>query len=234
MCKGVITRSCPLRSLLAHLDVIVIVNQRPEQDQIARAIGDIRIQASYDTGATGCEIYFDNDELMAIANWRAPRPVIMEPTVKERGACIGANKQWPLDRYLAVAEELSRDGEFTISIGATAEGWDKLPRVVTPTFRDALGVLSLARLYIGPEGGLHHAAAALGIPAVVIFGGFNSPKSTGYPWHSNLSVGEPCGSVDYCVHCRDALNSITVERVVEAARGELNALDARRRQRRLM
>jgi ADP-heptose:LPS heptosyltransferase len=110
---------------------------------------------------------------------------------------------------------------------------DKLPRVVTHSFRDALGVLSLARLYIGPEGGLHHAAAALGIPAVVIFGGFNSPKSTGYPWQSNItgSSGEPCGSVAACWHCRDAMASITVERVLEAARAEL---DVRRKRKRPM
>src|SRR5262249_3229320 len=97
------------------------------------------------------------------------------------------------------------------------------------TFRDALCVLSLARLYIGPEGGLHHAAAALGVPAVVIFGGFNSPKATGYAWHSNIvAPGEPCGTVAYCLHCRDAMKSITVERVLNAARAELGAADAMR------
>src|SRR5262249_52788187 len=98
-------------------------------------------------------------------------------------------------------------------------GWDMLPRVVTATFRDALCILSLARLYVGPEGGLHHAAAALGVPAVVIFGGFSSPRATGYPWHSNIAApGKPCGSIAYCAHCREAMASITVERVLEAAR----------------
>jgi ADP-heptose:LPS heptosyltransferase len=159
-----------------------------------------------------------------------PRPVVIEPTVKDMGACVGANKQWPIERYLRVAAGLADDGEFPVSLGPTRGGWDVLPRVITETFRDALCVLSLARLYIGPEGGLHHAAAALGVPAVVIFGGFSSPAATGYPWHVNIAApGKPCGSTAYCAHCRDAMAAITVERVLEAARAELDAADAKRR-----
>jgi hypothetical protein len=181
------------------------------------------------------EIYFDERETAAIASWHLPRPIVIEPTVKDRGACVGANKQWPVERYLNVAEKLRDDGEFPVCLGPSGDGWEVLPRVATSTFRDALCILSLARLYIGPEGGLHHAAAALGIPAVVIFGGFNSPKATGYPWHSNIAApGEPCGSIVFCKHCRNAMASITVDRVLEAARAELLAADAGRKRKGLM
>jgi hypothetical protein len=105
------------------------------------------------------EIYFDAAETAAIARWSMPRPVVIEPTVKAVGACVGANKQWPLDRYLQIAAALAADGEFPVALGPSGQGWDALPRIVTATFRGALCVLSLARLYIGPEGGLHHAAA---------------------------------------------------------------------------
>jgi hypothetical protein len=182
------------------------------------------------------EIYFDAQEHASIASWAVPRPIIIEPAVKPVGACIGANKQWPVDRYLAVADALAAEGEFPISVGPTSNQYgEHLTRVITPTFRGALTVMSLARLYIGPEGGLHHAAAALGIPAVVIFGGFNSPKATGYPWHSNIvAPGPPCGTVVSCKHCRDAMAAITVDRVLEAAVCELQRDDATRKQRRLM
>jgi hypothetical protein len=51
-----------------------------------------------------------------------------------------------------------------------------------------------AALLISPEGGLHHAAAALGVRAVVIFGGFISPATTGYELHTNLFTGgQACG-----------------------------------------
>jgi hypothetical protein len=177
------------------------------------------------------EIYFSTEEIGTIRQIAAmyPRPVVIEPTVKSIGACIGANKQWPVERYLAVARALAHDGESVISLGPDGDGWPELPRVVTSSFRDALGVLSLARLYIGPEGGMHHAAAALSVPAVVIFGGFNTPKATGYPWHSNITVGEPCGTVAACPHCAAAMASITVDRVLEAARAELLTSESRPR-----
>jgi FkbM family methyltransferase len=58
----------------------------------------------------------------------------------------------------------------------------------------AAGVLSGASLLISPEGGLHHAAAALGVRAVVIFGGFISPATTGYALHTNLfTAARPAG-----------------------------------------
>jgi Glycosyltransferase family 9 (heptosyltransferase) len=180
------------------------------------------------------EIYFSDYELARMAKLQ-PAPVIIEPTVKDHGACAGANKQWPVERYLVVAQALSADGEITLSLGPSPRHeWPELPRVETPDFRDALAVLARARLYIGPEGGMHHAAAALGVPAVVIFGGFNSPKSTGYPWHSNLTVGEPCGSIGPCEHCRQAMAQISVERVIEAARAHLKALDATASKRKIM
>jgi hypothetical protein len=168
------------------------------------------------------ELFFDPLEgRRAAALWPNfdPAPIIIEPTVKPMGACDGQNKQWPMDRYLAVAKALSRMGERPMSLGADGIiSYPELPRLVTPTFREALLVLASAKLYIGPEGGLHHAAAALGIPAVVIFGGFNSPASTGYPWHANLTAGgEPCGTIAACPHCAEAMRSISVDRVLLAA-----------------
>jgi hypothetical protein len=50
-----------------------------------------------------------------------------------------------------------------------------------------------------------------------------------YPWHTNIAApGEPCGSIAHCAHCREAMAAITVERVLEAARAELDAADAKR------
>jgi ADP-heptose:LPS heptosyltransferase len=80
--------------------------------------------------------------------------------------------------------------------------------------------LARAKLYIGAEGGLHHAAAALGVPAVVLFGGFIPPLVTGYETHINLTGGaqEACGSLKPCDHCRKAMDAISVEEVAAAAR----------------
>ena len=52
-------------------------------------------------------------------------------------------------------------------------------------------MLSGARAAVLHEGGLHHAAAALGMPAVVLFGGMISPRNTGYDVHVNLAIDDP-------------------------------------------
>ena len=92
----------------------------------------------------------------------------------------------------------------------------------TATFRDALKVLSKAKLFVGTDGGLHHAAAALGIPSVVIWTGFTSPRHLGYDTHRNIHDGsEPCGTYDsVCQHCLLKSKAITVEQVLDAVNTE--------------
>ena len=92
----------------------------------------------------------------------------------------------------------------------------------TPSFRHAVVALSRARLAILPEGGLHHGAAAVGVKAVVLFGGFIPPSVTGYDMHVNLTGGaEACGSLKTCEHCRAAMDAIKVDDVLKAADGIL-------------
>ena len=93
----------------------------------------------------------------------------------------------------------------------------------TSDFRQALGVLKAAKLYVGPEGGMHHGAAAVSTPAVVLFGGFIPPQVTGYDTHINLAGSDRfCGSFNKCQHCLDAMKSISVETVYESARRKLS------------
>jgi hypothetical protein len=92
----------------------------------------------------------------------------------------------------------------------------------TTTFREALQVLSKAKLFVGTDGGLHHAAAALGIPSVVIWTGFTSPRHLGYDTHRNIhDDSEPCGTYDsVCQHCLLKSKAITVEQVLDAVNTE--------------
>lgn len=174
------------------------------------------------------EIFFAPEELeysRSIVSGREPF-VLIEPKVKPMGACVGDNKQWPTDRYQAVADELMKQGVQCIQFSPVHSVTKifqlaRVPAIAAKSFRLALAVLSRAALYIGPEGGLHHGSAAVGIRAVVIWGGFNSPKSTGYPEHHNIAVGEPCGTIKACPHCRAAMASISVKQVIDAALGEL-------------
>jgi glycosyl transferase family 9 (putative heptosyltransferase) len=148
--------------------------------------------------------------------------VIIEPNPAPWKS-VAANKDWGLAKYQAVADALRAAGhrvvQFETGVGATLTGVDWIKTV---SFRDALALMANAALYIGPEGGLHHGAAAVGIPAVVLFGGFVPPQVTGYETHTNLTGGaEACGRLYPCAHCRDAMAAIAVEEVLAAATGHL-------------
>lgn len=173
------------------------------------------------------EVFFTLEERLFAENFTRDF-VVLEPRVKPRGACEGVNKQWPVERYQELADKLQHRYDMRcVQLVPTdtrplLRGVDV---VETPTFRHALSVLTRTSLYVGPEGGLHHGSAAAGGRAVVIWGGFNTPRSTGYDWHVNITAdGEPCGRFAPCPHCRVAMKSISVEQVLEAAVKELNAV----------
>lgn len=146
--------------------------------------------------------------------------VVIEPAAKSL-SCV--NKRWGADRYQSVVDAYPQV-RWVQMVYDDWCGLDGVQAIRTESFRDACGVLASASAYVGPEGGLHHAAAALGLPAVVIFGGFISPETTGYPSHVNLAdsgPGSPCGTWRLCEHCRAALARITPAQVIEALTGIL-------------
>ena len=136
--------------------------------------------------------------------------ILVEPNVKTRFIHT-ANKSWPH------FEELLKHDLPWLQVGGV--GVDQKTRFIhTETFREACAILSRASLFVGTDGGLHHAAAALGIPSVVIWTGFTSPKHLGYDEHINIhDGGEPCGTINkVCPHCTEIAKNISVERVLDA------------------
>jgi hypothetical protein len=164
------------------------------------------------------EIYFDELEQLAIDHVQLPSDgfVMIEPnTPPEKPQCV--NKQWPYERFQAIADLLRSRGIAVAQLVYPKARYhiEGAHHVTTRDFRSACGVLSRAALFIGGEGGMHHAAAALSIPAVVLFGGYTPVELTGYELHANLAGNsvEACGSLQRCQHCLDALDSISVEEV---------------------
>lgn len=143
------------------------------------------------------------------------RFVIIEPCLKRNA---NRNKQWVFNRYAAVVAARP-DLAFVQLMHPDSNALPGAIQVRTGSFREACGILAAAAAYVGPEGGLHHAAAALGVRGVVIFGGYISPQTTGYPLHINLAdegPASPCGRWTLCAHCREAMDRITVPKVLEA------------------
>jgi ADP-heptose:LPS heptosyltransferase len=143
--------------------------------------------------------------------------LLIEPDVKPLST---PNKKWGLDRFAELVASMP-DVTFVRAHGDECAPFPSVRNVYTRTFRDACGVLAASDGYVGNEGGLHHAAAALCRPAVVIFGGFISPITTGYASHTNIAdhgPGSPCGRWLPCKHCAAAMAKITVAQVADAVR----------------
>lgn len=141
--------------------------------------------------------------------------LLLEPDVKPLST---QNKAWGRERYTALVASVP-DVTFIRAYGDECQSFEGVRNIRTRTFRDACGILAASGGYVGNEGGFHHAAAALGKPAVVVFGGFISPQTTGYPTHVNLydnGIGSPCGRWQHCTHCEQAMARITVEEMADA------------------
>jgi ADP-heptose:LPS heptosyltransferase len=162
------------------------------------------------------EIYLSDAEKRFGASYKPQ--IIVEPTIKARAS---PNKQWGWERWQEFAI-LAHAAGFKLT-QISQYGTTLLPYaryIATPDFRHACAVLANAKAYVGHEGGLHHAAAAFNVPAVVIFGGFISPAQTGYDMHRNLFTGgKPCGQRIHCEHCAKAMELITPKMVLDELKG---------------
>lgn len=144
------------------------------------------------------------------------RSVILEPTVSPLG---NPNKQWGTENWNQLACLLRDGGWDVVVLGAkrppvgTAARW-----VLTPTFRHAAACLDFATTAVLPEGGLHHAAAATGNHAIVLFGPVCSVDATGYDSHTNVTIdtpGSPCGRWVTCPHCVESWKLLKPEAVAD-------------------
>ena len=98
------------------------------------------------------------------------------------------NKDWGAENWQELINMLIKD--FLVIQSVHKESKKDLS-VFSPEnmdFRLACAVLNEADLYVGPEGGFGHVAAALNKKAVLYFGGWITPEAIGYDFHENLSL----------------------------------------------
>lgn len=152
-----------------------------------------------------------------------PKPHVL---LLRRASNWTPNKDWPQERWNVVAEQVSRFGT-AIEIGGvpgetTSVSGAYLDLREKTTLEQMAALISIADLYIGPVSGPMHIAAATRTPAVVIYGGFESPMGLqGYQrqisLYSNLPCA-PCWRSDACPYARQCLAMIEPSRVMDAAR----------------
>jgi len=162
-----------------------------------------------------------------------PRPVI---AVNRRAGAWTPNKEWP-DAYWDILVSRLAARATVVDVGATPAGPATVPdgsyldlrgRTTLP---ELFAAVAAADLLVTPETGSMHVAAAVGTPAVVIYGGYIDPVSTGYPGNINLYNPvecAPCWLRTPCPHGKKCLHQITPDQV-EAAVSRIRA-DAPRRE----
>ena len=151
------------------------------------------------------ELYVDPDP-------RGKGFLIIEPNVK--GTVSATNKAYPFERWQEAVDLL----DYPIAQMGNGPWLDGVERIETATFMEAVAVLASSKGFAGTDGGLHHAAAALNVPAVVLWGGFAPREMLGYDSQYNISGAgiNTCGSKKPCQHCADQMENIWPLDVVSA------------------
>ena len=125
------------------------------------------------------------------------------------------NKDWGSENWQRLINVLIKD--FLVIQSAHKESKKNLLAFSPQNmdFRLACAVLNETDLYVGPEGGLGHVAAALNKKAVLYFGGWITPEAIGYDFHENIYYEHnlsPCGEYKkLCSHCEEARKAISVD-----------------------
>lgn len=140
--------------------------------------------------------------------------VVIAPHLKDTAS---PNKSWGFENFQKVADSISIPVVQLMEFSHQKK-LDNAITLQTKTFREAAGVMSRARLVICNEGGTHHMAASMGVPAVVVFGSFISPEITGYDLHANFTTKDAhfCGNWSPCTTCKMAMDKINPAVIISA------------------
>lgn len=157
------------------------------------------------------ELWFTEEERAFACAAGVADKVVIEPHTK----VPNSNKAWAFSRWQQVVD--SGVAQFVQLGGPKTLRLQRVDFIQTESFRQAAALLQQSRGVVTTEGALHHAAAALGVPAVVLWSEYIAPEFTGYASQTNIRhAGKVCGSRLPCYGCKVAMAAISVEEVVQA------------------
>ena len=130
------------------------------------------------------------------------------------------NLRWPVEHWQRLIDRLHSRVMVAQQIypGVPYLVGDNKLGIGTHSFRQACGVLAAATVYIRGESGMCHAAAALGVKQVTIWGGcMDWDVLGGYPRQIGVGISTPpCGRYLPCGHCTQTMAGIGVDEVLRA------------------
>jgi ADP-heptose:LPS heptosyltransferase len=148
--------------------------------------------------------------------------IVIEPQSNDE---YTVNKLYSFKKWQLVTDELVKLGFTLVQVGRENRG-NRLKNVIDLTgktsFREAAAIIKNSSLFISSEGGLMHAANAVGVKSVILFTGFIHPRMTGYPENKNLWIGNdhgPCGMKVRCPSCAKNVEDHDYFEIVEAVKG---------------
>lgn len=161
-----------------------------------------------------------------VAHWRAswsglPRPVI---AVNRQAGPWTPNKDWPTDHWAELLRWLA--GWATVveigkpdPLASCPKGLNYVDLRGQTSLPDLVAVIATADLHVGPISGPVHIAAAVRVPSVVIYGGYEDPVCTQYPGNVSLFTAlscSPCWLKTPCPYDRECLRAISPDEVERA------------------
>lgn len=161
-------------------------------------------------------IYREKAELL----FRQQRLDLGKPTLLIQPFTSRAEKNWPLEKYLAVADSFRRQGVQILFCGgpgdvvrldpARMRGY---PVIAGEPLLVTAGLISLSRLVLGGDTGILHLAIALGVRVLMLFNRRASEPGCSIPYGHPDWVVDPTGFGN--------LTAISVDRVLGACREAL-------------
>lgn len=141
-------------------------------------------------------------------------------------------KSWPYDRWIQLAERLSKKGIVVFVMGGRkeyneinelrikiTENTNLINFIGKTSIKESLALVGRCDLMVGSEGGMMHCAAALGIKTLTIFGGTDPKKwnpggPNGNIVFMNYNCG-PCFITNKAIECKEhkCLIDITIDMV---------------------
>ncbi len=148
---------------------------------------------------------------------RVPGRVVLQNSCRgARYACT--TKEWSYQKWQELAGGLA--GRELIQIGTPSDPVIQGARDLRgrTSLYEAGELIATSAVFVGLESGLMHLAAAVGTPAVIVYGGRTLPTQTGYPFHHHVTRTPECagcGLSDGCPYALKCLADISVAEVLE-------------------
>jgi hypothetical protein len=227
--------------LLVHVDMRVHSyaarqdRRRTYWKKHARAADAMLEHLGGGTADDRCEMFFSaaeesaTDALLAQAGIGGPF-VAFEPETNRD--FFGDLRAWSRENWQAAIARLaaSHPKLRLVQVGAAASTpaiADAVDLRGKTSFRQACLVLKRARLFIGTESGLMHAANAVDARALILWGGLTLPEFIGYPQRQRTLCKyvacAPCGNNGWCDNGRICMTRIGVDETLAAANAILEA-----------